>query len=490
MGMANRIGANRIGANRIGLKTRLKQGVMVLALTLAAPAAWAETLADALADAYRNSGLLEQNRALLQAADEDVAIATAALRPILSWAADFTRTAGASGSDSAFAGRYFLTERNIDSTDVTVSLVASLLLYDGGRTKLQVDVAKETVLATREQLVGIEQNVLLTAVQAYMDVRSSSETVALRQNNIRVIREELRAARDRFEVGEVTRTDVATAEARLAAANANFVQAQGDLAIAIEDFRAAVGRKPGRLSPPPTYRNPAKSPDAAKGVAQRHHPAIKAQQHGVAANDIGVMIASSGASPEVNLVGRLSMVEGMDQRDFTKRGTIGIEASGPISRGGELASRRRKAIVQANASRAQLRQTSVEVAQAVGSSYARLEVARSAVVATQEQIRAARVAFRGVREEATLGARTTLDVLNAEQELLDAQASLITARAQEYVAGYALLSAMGLLTAEDLKLNVPQYDPTAYYNLVKDAPYPVSKQGAQLDKVLKSLNKK
>ncbi len=478
-------------ANRTSLKGRFKQGVMVLALTFAAPAAWAETLADALADAYRNSGLLEQNRALLQAADEDVGIAAAALRPILSWSADITRDFGYQGVEGRnLLGQSVVTDRAIANVDATIGLVASMLVYDGGRSKMQVDVAKETVLATREQLVGIEQSVLLTAVQAYMDVRSSSETVALRQNNIRVIREELRAARDRFEVGEVTRTDVATAEARLAAANANYVQAQGDLAIAIEDFRAAVGRKPGRLSPPPTYRNPSKSPDAAKAVAQRLHPSVKALQHSVAAFDIGVMIASSAASPEVKLVGRYGLTEGLNRRDNLHSGSIGIEASGPISRGGELDSRRRKAIVQANAARADLRQTSVEVAQAVGSASARLEVARSAVAATQEQIRAARVAFRGVREEATLGARTTLDVLNAEQELLDAQASLITARANEYVAGYALLSAMGLLTAEDLKLDVPQYDPSAYYNLVKDAPYPVSKQGRQLDKVLKSLGKK
>lgn len=163
----------------------------------------AETLADTLATAYRNSGLLEQNRALLRAADEDVAVTVSRLRPILNWSADVTRTFGRTRGAN---GRV-----SVDSTDASIGLTAQLLLYDFGRTGLQIEAAKETVLATRETLRSIEQQVLLRAVVAFMNVRRNSEFVSLRQNNLRLLEQELRAAQDRFEVGEVTRTDVAQA---------------------------------------------------------------------------------------------------------------------------------------------------------------------------------------------------------------------------------------------------------------------------------------
>ena len=176
----------------------------ITAIGLTAPAQ-SETLADALVSAYNNSGLLDQNRALLRAADEDVAIAISSLRPILNWSADITREFGRADSGPATVG--------IRQTDVNAGITASLLLYDFGRTQFQIDAAKETVLATRNSLVSIEQDVLLRAVQAYMNVRRNSRFVSLRENNLRLIRQELRAAEDRFEVGEVTRTDVALAEA-------------------------------------------------------------------------------------------------------------------------------------------------------------------------------------------------------------------------------------------------------------------------------------
>ena len=204
----------------------------------------AETLADALIAAYRNSNLLEQNQAILRAADEDVAQAVASLRPVVAFIAD---------------GQYGYSQTLLDS-GITVSneglfanysVTAQMTLFDFGRTQLAIEAAKEIVLATREALIAIEQQVLLAAVSAFVDVRLQQEIVSLRENNVRVIAEQLRAAQDRFEVGEITRTDVAQAEARLAEAEANLVLAQGDLAIARENYRAATGNYPGVLSAPP-----------------------------------------------------------------------------------------------------------------------------------------------------------------------------------------------------------------------------------------------
>lgn len=457
---------------------------LALVVVIAPGAARAETLADALADAYRNSGLLDQNRALLRVADDEVAVQLAGLRPIINWAADLTRQYGTSRSTQTL-GRV----RGTGVNDLTIGLSMQLLLWDAGRTALGVERAKETVLATREALRSVEQRILLGAVQAYMDVRAASETVGLRQNNLRVITEELRAANDRFEVGEVTRTDVALTEARLAAARSGLAQAQGALVIAIEDFRATVGRSPGNLVPPERRAMPAASPDAAKQVAMRGHPDLRQAGHEITAAELALQAARKSTQPTVNLRGNFGLTDEFGSNNFSRGGSIGIEASGPIYQGGRISALTRQAVARVDGARGNLHAVQAQIAQGVGSAWAQVEVARAARAATEEQIRAATVAFRGVREEATLGARTTLDVLNAEQELLDARANQITAASNEITAYYALLASMGLLTAESLRLQVQIYDPAEYYNLVKTAPLPASRQGQQLDRVLRSLSK-
>ncbi|MEC7300807.1 MAG: TolC family protein [Pseudomonadota bacterium] len=249
-------------------KNRLKIAVAALAVTastvLAPVKVTAETLADAMAAAYKHSGLLEQNRALLRAADENVAQAMSALRPIVGWSADLSRTysIGASAS-TGFA------EVSSQSTAASINLTTQIVLFDGGQSALGVEIAKESVLATREGLTAVEQQVLLRAAVAYLNVRRTSEFVALRQSNLRLITQELRAAQDRFEVGEVTRTDVSLAEARLAAAKSGLAAAQGDLAQAQLEYLAAVGHKPGALTPSGALRNLPRSLDAAAAAALR-----------------------------------------------------------------------------------------------------------------------------------------------------------------------------------------------------------------------------
>ncbi|WP_370639435.1 TolC family outer membrane protein [Cognatishimia sp. F0-27] len=471
-------------------------GALFLTVGLSVPAK-AETLADALVHAYTHSGLLEQNRAVLRAADEDVAQAVAALRPVISWSSDITRSFGTTGSTQGatrivggapvFTSRFV--EQGFANNTASINLLAQITLYDGGANRMSIDAAKEAVLATRAGLVSIEQQVLFRAVSAYMEVRRAIETVALRENNVRVIRQELRAARDRFEVGEVTRTDVALAEARISAARSALSAAEGQLAIAIEEFNAAVGRRPGSLTPPNGLPRIPSTENGAKGLAVRGHPEMERAQRLVTVNEIGIRIAEAASSPTISLQGRYGVTENFDNQNFSRGGSIGLNASGPIYSGGALRSAVRKAMAQRDQSRANLHVVRHQIEQNVGNAYAQLAVAQASTQAFRDQVRAATVAFRGVREEATLGARTTLDVLDAEQELLDARASLVSAQVDETLAAYAILAATGQLTADALNLNVPRYDPAAYYNLVKDAPSGLSRQGDQLDRVLRALGK-
>ncbi|WP_406721467.1 MULTISPECIES: TolC family outer membrane protein [Thioclava] len=439
--------------------------------------AQAETLADAMISAYKTSNLLEQNRATLRAADEGVAQAVAALRPVVQWTASYgwTKSEGVSS----------LTGRDVTSegSSATTALSASITLFDFGRNRLTISSQKEAVLATRETLRSIEQQVLLATVQAYSDVKSAQEQVAINQNSVRVLQEELNATNDRFDVGEVTRTDVSLAEAQLASARASLVSAQGSLETARESYKASTGHYPGKLAPLPPAPNLPKSRDEASSTAQRNHPAIKSLQHSVAMSEIAVKSAKAEKLPEITGSVSLSNDEG---------GYVGQAASigmtQTIYSGGTLDSAYRQAVASRDSSRAELRQEAVDVVQAVLTSYASIDVYRAQIRAYDEQIRAAQVAYDGVKEEATLGARTTLDVLDAEQDLLDARANRITAEADLQVAYYQLLSNMGLLTVENLKLGIPTYDPAAYYNAVHNAPL-TSIRGEKLDKVLRAIGK-
>lgn len=455
------------------LRTRFSLVALLIALVASIGAAKAETLTDAFISAYKTSGLLEQNRALLRAADEDVAQAVARLRPVLNYVvnASYSSLADQSPFD--------------DGISANLELSASLLLYDFGRSRLGTDVAKENVLALREALVGVEQNVLQRAVSAYVAVQRDSAIVALRNNNLRLITQELRAARDRFEVGEITRTDVSLAEARLAGAQSGLAAATGDLAISREEYRAAVGRYPDALASLPTPPATASSQDAATNIARQRHPEILQAQRNVTVADLSIALADAAMRP--SLTGSAGV--GVD-RDGNDSHRLGITLSGPIYSGGALVSASRQAAARRDAALAALHLTRLAVDQNVRTSWARLNVANAAIEASDQQIQAATVAFQGVREEAALGARTTLDVLNAEQELLDARANRILAESDRYNAIYGLLSAMGLLTVEHLNLGIPTYDAAAYYNAVKTAPtYRVSPQGDKLDRVLQGIGR-
>ncbi len=461
-----------------------KVAVAAISMTVASTvwtAAWAETLAETLTYTYMHSGVVDQNRALLRAADEDVAQALASMRPILNWTGQVRRQYGTAGTST-------ITQRT-STWDATVGLSAELVLYQGNRRKLGIDAAKEAVLSARGDLLSAEQTVLLRAAVAFLSIREAAETLGLRQNNVRVIRQEVRAANDRFDVGEVTRTDVALAEARLAAAVAALAAAEGNLIVAGEEFHAAVGRDPGKLVTPSKLPSLPSSVEDAKTQAVRRHPDMIAAQHSVAVAELNVLIAEGAMKPTLSVTGSYGVTNEFDNGDFSRGGTVALQGSGPIYRGGELSSLVRQALARRDQARAGLHVVRLSIEQGVGNAYAQLRVARANKSSFQEQVRAAQTAFQGVREEAKLGARTTLDVLDAEQELLDARANLIAAEVAEFQAAYQVLAAIGLMTADALRLDVPQFDPSAYYNLVKTAPMARSKQGQELDRVLRALGK-
>jgi outer membrane protein len=354
-----------------------------------------------------------------------------------------------------FTGQVSTTER----TDFALGLTAEWLLYDFGRSRLQVEAAKETVLATRQVLLGIEQQVLFRSVEAHINVLRNQENVQLRRNNLGVIREELRAAKERFELGETTQTDIAQAEARLSEA------------------------EPTRM--PSTDMSEA----VAKDVASSRHPDLLKIQREVNAADLNVQIAKAAMRPSINLTGRIGTSREIDGSDYSHSGSVGIEMSGPIYRGGSLSSAHRQAMARRAAARGELHLVSLQVRQNVGNAFARLRAARASRQASRDEVRAARIAFEGIRDEAQYGARTTLDILQSEQRFLNARTNSIFAKADVQIASYAVLAATGKLTARALNLDVPTYDPNTYYELSKTAPVSISPQGDKLDRVIRALGK-
>ena len=444
-------------------------GVVFFTVTVAR----SDNLADALVGAYKSSGILEQNRALLRAADEDAAITLSALRPILEFGTSLSRV---------------LNDPTPHVTSRNVNLTATWLLWDKDRSNLSTQAAKETVLATRAALLSLEQQVLFRAINAYMDVIRSREFVSLRENNVRLLQEELRAAENRFDVGAITRTDVALAEARLAQARSNLATAEGNSVNSRQEYLAAVGRAPDTLLTPPTLPERPSSVDNGKAVAVRNHPDILRAQHQLAAAELRVKAARADLGPQVSLRGQLSSDH--SSRNLFERDSalVSLNFAQPLYQGGALSSRLRKAMVLRDSARTHLLVVQENLQQNVATAMVRFDVAMANIEALKQQIQAAEVAFQGVREEASLGARTTLDVLDAEQELLDARANLIAAQSELSVAAYQIVASQGNLTVANLGLSTQIYDPKAYYDLVKEAPALLSEQGRQLDRILQRLD--
>jgi len=441
---------------------------LALALALGpVEAAAADTLRDALVQAYSGNPTLLSARAQLRATDENVPQALSGWRPTVT----VTGTGGASESRVSTAP-----EQSLLPWFVQAEL--NQPLYRGGRTQAQTRAAEAQVMAAREQVRGQERDVLLAAVTAYLDVLRDTARVDLTRNNEIVLRRQLEATQDRFEVGEVTRTDVAQAEARLSGAVSARAAAEGDLQVSRATYQRVVGVAPGTLeAAPPLPPLPATLPEAV-AAATGENPDVLAAQFVEEQTKHNVRVAEGALYPTVSLIARSVRSDEQTLEDVRNRAdSLLAQVVVPLYQGGTVYSQVRQAKEVNNQRRIDIETARRRVVELVTQAWERLMATRATIVSRTEQVRASAIALDGVQQEAAVGARTTLDVLDAEQELLDARVALVVADRDEYVAGFNLLAAIGRLSAQQLALPVAYYDPEAHYRNVRDQWYGTAPRG-------------
>ena len=347
----------------------------------------------------------------------------------------------------------------------------SQTVFDGFRTYNGVRQAESQTLGARESLRTTEQNILLQGATFYMNVLRDSAIVNLRASNIKVLEEQLRQTRDRFQVGEVTRTDVAQAEASLATSRSDYAAAQAALQGSIASFRQTIGIEPKKLEPASSVERllPKRLGEAVE-VSQVEHPVIAAALHQVDVVALGVKVAEGALYPTATINGSVNRsLDSLGQTGAKSfAGIVSGQLNVPIYQGGaEYASIRQakeqlsQARLQADLQRDGIRANVVTV-------WGQLETAKAQLISGQAAVTAAEIALNGIREEAKVGQRTTFDVLNAQQVLLNTRVSLVTAQRDRVVFSYSVLSAMGRLSIGTLGLDVASYDPTVHFDQVKN----------------------
>lgn len=470
-------------------------GLAVLALPV-----HAETLREALRQAYDTNPTLAAQRASQRANDENVPIARASALPNVQL-------------QSSYSENVVLPITSFTAPSRTAQAQASLTypLYAGGSIKNGVAAAKIRVESGRASLRGTEADLFVAVVGAYMDVIRDSATVALNGQNVRVLEVNLAASRDRFQVGDLTRTDVAQSEARLALARSQLESAEARLISSRETYVRLVGTPPGELdTPPPLPRLPANADDAVK-TALADNPVLLAARKAKDASALDVKVAQATRLPRVDAfaqgsytnflgtLGRFSPTIAPPQFDRTAQ--LGVRLTMPIFQGGQPAARVRQAQARESQSIEQMTESERTVVAQTRAAFAVYRSSLEVIESAEAAVAANRLALEGVRAENSVGNRTVLEILNAEQELLNAQVTLVTARRDAYVAGFAVLSAMGHAEAKDLGLDGgPLYDPVANYDRVHNriwdwdqdpAPKPVSPSTAATpaqNAVVKPLN--
>ncbi|MBX3476539.1 MAG: TolC family outer membrane protein [Brevundimonas sp.] len=459
-------------------RSRALVSVALAALTVAAgQPAWADDLQTALALAYQTNPTLLAQRAEQRALDETVPQARAGLRPTLNaqGGVDYTRTRAptvttSTGVDLDNDGIIdtVTTGGNSESDSLNLGLNLTQTIYSAGRVGHGVTAAEAGVLAGRENLRRVEQQVLASVIQAYADVLRDVEILRIRQANREVLRRQLDESNARFEVGEITRTDVAQSEARLAQTEADLANAQAQLSVSRAAYAAVVGQSPGTLDALPALPGLPADFETAMDVALDDNPALRAAAFNQRAAEARVAQARSAYLPSAQLTASYGGAGTLNDPDLADRTSFraGASVSIPLFTGGLNRSRVAQALEQANAAQIGVEGERRNVLQSVSSAYAQVVSARSTLQAGQEAVRAASVAAEGVRQEAQVGLRTTLDVLNQELELRSAEVTLASARRNEYVAQAQLLAAMGRLEGPDL-VAVEAYDPVANYNRVR-----------------------
>ncbi|MFL6840745.1 MAG: TolC family outer membrane protein [Bradyrhizobium sp.] len=450
----------------LGVMTCVTLAAAAVVLSFAATAAGAESLPEALAKAYQTNPQLNAERARQRATDENVPQALVGYRPQIT----------ASLSAGLQAVRDLLPDNTVQSANLKpwqIGVTVTQTLFNGFKTANSVRVAELQVQSGREALRNVGQGVLLDAVTAYTNVLANQSLVEAQRANVAFLRETQGITQKRLNAGDVTPTDTAQAEARLNRGLADLNAAEVNLAISQATYAQVIGNPPAQLRPAETVdRYLPRSREDATNMAFREHPAVMAASFDVDVASTTIRVAESSLMPSVTVQGSVSRSRDSDPTLGT-RGTDQASVVGqlnqPIYDGGSAASQTRQAKEVTAQSRLVLDQVRNQARTAAISAWVAYEGAKVAVTASESEVRAATVALQGVQREAAGGQRTTVDVLNAQQDLILAKARLIGAQRDRVIASYALLSAIGRLDVKTLSLNTPDYLPEVHYHQVRDA---------------------
>ena len=450
----------------------LMLSMAMMGILAVAPVVHAQSLSEALSTAYQSNPQLNAERARLRATDEQVPQALSGFRPTVQAFSEV----GPQWVDSNDRSIIGSEDRELFSRTVGGSIEQPI--YRGGQTGAAVRGAENTVRAGRAQLSATEQDVLLRAATAYSDVFRDQAVLELTIRNEQRLARQLEATRDRFNVGEVTRTDVYQAEARLARATAERIAAEGDLAASRATFRNVVGTAPALLTQPPLPEGMPANLTQANALATEWNPSVTSAEYGQRSAFDAIDQVRGEMLPQVSLVGRV-------QRAYeeSRNGARVDDASAmvnvtiPLYQSGAVYSRLRETKQTAAQRRRELDQTQLDAVESSTRAWNALETAVAEIGSLTKQVEANQIALEGVEREAEVGARTVLDVLDAQQELLDSQVSLARAERDQVVAAFQLKSAIGQLTARQLRLPVQYYDPEEHYQQVRGAWFGGSSSG-------------
>ncbi len=434
----------------------------VAVVSLCAPSiVLAQTLEEVLATAYDSNPQIVAQRALLRSTDENIAIARSGWRPTVTVnnqiGAATTERQGVKGDPRGSVPR-------------SSSLDVSQPLYRGGRTEAGVRRSRNQIQAERARLYAVEQSVFLDAATSYFNLVRDEATLALRINNVSVLTRQLESTRDQFRVGVVTRTDVSQAEAALAGANADRSAAEGNLTASRATFQRIVGVVPDRLTPPSAPAAlPSQNAEAATLAATTNPSVIAARFDNEAAKETIDEIRGE-LLPTVALTGQIAYRAGqtVTTQNSQNSAQAVVSMSVPLYESGSVYARMRQARQVESQRSAQYELARRQAVELSATAFENLTSARARIVALKAQITASEIALEGVRQEATVGSRTVLDVLNAEQTLLNAQVSLVQSQRDELTFSYQLLSAIGRLTAQGMALSVQLYDFEANFRAVEN----------------------
>ena len=435
----------------------------------------ADTIEWALVQAYQNNPSLNAQRASLRSTDENVPQALSGYRPKISATAtggyNYTSTLSRTVTQSVFPNTVTYSNLADDFASRAIGVTATQTIFNGNQTANKTRQAESQVMGARETLRVTEQQVLLDAATAYMDLLRDAATLDLQRSNVEVLTEQLKQTRDRFNVGEVTRTDVAQAESRLAAGRSQLLAAQSNYVTSQAQYRRIIGVDPGHLAPgtPVDRLSPPTLPGAIT-LGQQQSPSVLAAMYGVDIAELQVKVNEGNLYPNLGI--QASVQKAWDPAAITLKqtqasviGTLTV----PLYQGGAEYSSIRQAKETVGQQRLTLDVNRDQARESVVQYWGSLDAAKAQIEATTAQVNAAEIALNGVREEARVGQRTTLDVLNAQQELVNARVSLVQAQHDRVVASYSLLAAVGGLSMQHLGLDVTIYDPQIHYQQIRDA---------------------